>query len=106
MESGTGEQSAAAVAAAAAAGTSAESGPLPALEREIVDDIRAACRRFGWRTDVRPSFQAYLDQRGHFYATAIKRMGGWTRVCALGGMHARKGMLPLLAEGDEATKAA
>jgi hypothetical protein len=59
---------------------------LTAIEREIIDDIHAVCRRCGWPVDVRPGFQAYLDQRGHFYEKQIKRLGGWKRLCALGGM--------------------
>ena len=59
---------------------------LTAIEREIIADIHAVCARCGWPTDVRPTFEAYLERRGHFYEKQIKRLGGWKRLCALGGM--------------------
>src|SRR6185295_16929100 len=52
----------------------------------VIADIQAICRRCGWPTNVRPTFQAYLDARGHFYSKQIKRLGGWIKVCARGGM--------------------
>ncbi len=63
-----------------------QSAPLSEIEQEIIADIQAACRRYGWSTKVRPKFQTYLDRRGHFYEKQIKRLGGWKKLCALAGM--------------------
>ena len=60
---------------------------LTPIDREIIADIQAVCRRCGWPTDLRPKFEAYLERRGHFYEKQIKRLGGWKKLCARGGMH-------------------
>src|SRR5687768_15018615 len=62
------------------------SASLSPIERAIIADIHAVCRRCGWPTDVRPSFDGYLARRGHLYEKQIKRLGGWKKLCALGGM--------------------
>jgi hypothetical protein len=64
-----------------------QSAPLTEIEREVVDDILAVCRRCGWPTDLRPGFQAYLAQGGRLLnAKQLKSLGGWKRLCALAGM--------------------
>ena len=57
------------------------------VEREIVADIQAFGRRCALPADVRPNLIAFLRQSHGVYSGAqIHRLGGWMRLCELGGM--------------------
>jgi hypothetical protein len=79
-----------------------QAAPLTEIECEVIDDILAVCRRCGWPTRLRPSLRAYLSQSGYVYHKQIKRLGGWTRLCALAGMHVRGGRRPVLRDVNPA----
>jgi hypothetical protein len=67
-----------------------QAASLTEIEREIVDDILAVCRRCGWPTDMRPKFDDYLYEGGDVYEKQIKQLGGWERLSALAGMRGPK----------------